>query len=61
MKITIEFSTASAAFEINFDYEVASICAQVANKQLASWLAGEHSPLYDTNGNKVGSVSIEPE
>jgi len=60
MKITIEFTTGNAAFEGRaFETEVEHVLGR-------AWCAivdrdGAPHPLRDSNGNQVGTVSIEAE
>lgn len=60
-KITIEFDTDNAAFE-NAS-EVSLILSQASNKVIRNMnIPGEDTcfcSLYDSNGNKVGSVRID--
>lgn len=54
-KIKIEFNTDNAAFE-DADYEMAHVLEQAKN----IINSGNYDrPLRDSNGNKVGTVSLE--
>lgn len=55
-KIVISFNTDNAAFEDNGDGEVSAVLEQ-AEKIIAS--GNFEKPLRDTNGNKIGMVTME--
>ena len=61
-KITIDFQTNSASFEEDFEFEVAEVLSR-ANSAFRNAGTGEGEritvPLRDTNGNKVGSITID--
>lgn len=54
-KIKIEFNTDNAAFE-DADSEMAHVLEQARNIINSG---NYEKPLRDTNGNKIGTVSIE--
>ena len=62
MKITIEFTTDNAAFKDDVEREVERVlrrALQPAIEMANGDLRDGDSPLLDTNGNKIGSVSAE--
>lgn len=59
MKVTIEFDTGNAAFEDDWEGEVAFVLAQAREKLIALGPEEGGRKLYDSNGNKVGTVKVE--
>jgi hypothetical protein len=59
MKIVIEFDTDNAAFEDNFLMEVTKAVQQAKAAIIDSENnTGIRRPIKDTNGNRIGVVSI---
>ena len=59
MKIQIEFDTNNAAFEDNFLMEVTKAIQQAKSAIIDSENnTGIRRPIKDTNGNRIGVVSI---
>lgn len=56
MQIVIEFSCDNAAFEDDFEGEIKLVLSR-AQKAIDRGFH-ETAPLYDTNGNRIGSVMI---
>lgn len=61
-KLTITIETGNAAFEYHDGEEIARILRELAARSQYVPLATElHDlALFDTNGNKVGTVKVEP-
>jgi hypothetical protein len=57
IKIKIEFDTANAAFDLDPMAEARAVIGQAVEK-LESLAVNEAENLYDTNGNRVGQVSV---
>ena len=60
MKVRIEFETDNAAFEDDFDGEVAFVFERARAHTLETLTHGrptEH-PLRDSNGNTIGKVEV---
>lgn len=56
MKFIVEIQCDNAAFEPHVGVEVCRILAQASNNvQFRKVMAGLRAPLFDSNGNKVGS------
>lgn len=65
MKVKIEFDTGNAAFGDDWEHETRHACDQAWGKLYALWAAGggygDTASLYDTNGNQIGTVTVEQE
>lgn len=60
MKVQIEFDTDNAAFEDSFLIEVARVTRSIKEALLDSENTTTiRRPLKDSNGNRIGVVSIE--
>tara|TARA_R100001463_G_scaffold47634_1_gene96656 strand:+ start:182 stop:367 length:186 start_codon:yes stop_codon:yes gene_type:complete len=58
MKIKIEFDTDNDSFQEGFYTEVKKVISNVGNIiECHGILVEIDSPLYDTNGNKIGKVT----
>ena len=59
MKLTIEFSMDNAAFEDDANAEVETIIETTLKRLANADLGREFSfPVFDTNGNKIGTCSV---
>lgn len=60
MKIKIEFDTGNDSFQEGFYSEVKKVLSDVENViECHGILIEIDSPIYDTNGNKIGKVIKE--
>lgn len=64
MKLTITFDTDDAACEENLHHEVERILTHVSERVLTAIERCQHDaegqgPLYDTNGNRIGTWSLK--
>lgn len=59
--ITITITTGNAAFEVSEAEEVARILRGLADRiERNNYLPDDGNRLLDSNGNKVGTVKVEP-
>jgi hypothetical protein len=58
-KITIEIETGNAAFGDDPGEEIARILGEIGDKLVEGRPAGSIPPLFDWNGQRVGTVTVE--
>lgn len=62
MKVRIEFDCDNAAFEDNgFIREARNVLHEAGNRlyELRNHRRGGEAPLFDSNGNSIGTVTLE--